>query len=194
MKKGIKESKVQRMRNLVSGNYNDKTKIISGYSKKEKEYSEGDIWEEKGKQYTIKRGIKRTVTKKDNIRKFNRIPLCCPTCNNSMNHPAHKQMFKLWGMCINCVMFWEQQMKAQGTFKAFLKDFNRKNFNAYIKDAITEYNEWLEDRNSKTFITEAGDIEDWGSGQDNETLKKDFNKTIKKARSKFKEKNNAASN
>ena len=34
MRKGISEDKVKRMRNIVSGNYNSKTKIRSGYTAK----------------------------------------------------------------------------------------------------------------------------------------------------------------
>ena len=37
MKKGISKNKVQRMRNLVSGNYNAKTKVVSGFTKTIKE-------------------------------------------------------------------------------------------------------------------------------------------------------------
>ena len=194
MRKGISTSKVQRMRNLVTGNYNDKTKISSGYNKKVKEYSEGDVWEENGKQYTIKRGIKRTVSKTGKLRNIMRVPLTCPCCKNSMSHPAHKQMFKLWGMCLNCVAFWEQEMRRKGTYESFMKDFNRKNFNAYIKDAISEYNDWLSNRNNKTHVTEAGDIEEWTYVDNTDKLKKQFNKKVKKAKAKFSEENNGKIN
>ena len=49
MRKGISESKVKRMRDLVAGNYNAKSKIASGYTKSKKEYKEGDIWIENKK-------------------------------------------------------------------------------------------------------------------------------------------------
>ena len=62
MKKGIKESKVQRMRNLVTGNYTANTKLISGYTPEIIERKEGDIWKEKGTE------ISSTGTRKyDNI-------------------------------------------------------------------------------------------------------------------------------
>ena len=58
MKKRISEAKVQRMRNIVTGNYNKSVKIQTGYKTKKK-YSEGDIWEEGNKTWTIKNGIKQ---------------------------------------------------------------------------------------------------------------------------------------
>ena len=70
MKKGISESKVKRMRNLLTKNYNDKTKIRSGYTKKETIYKEGDLWKENGKQWTIKNGINRTINKLSAARKI----------------------------------------------------------------------------------------------------------------------------
>ena len=65
MKKAIKESKVQRMRNLVTGNHNSSTEIQTGYSSRRVKRGEGDVWEEKGKTWTIKNGIKQNITKLD---------------------------------------------------------------------------------------------------------------------------------
>ena len=63
-KKGI-----QRMRNLVSGNASNKTKVSTGYGKKRIVRSEGDTWEIKGKTWTIKNGIRQTVSKLDAARR-----------------------------------------------------------------------------------------------------------------------------
>tara|TARA_R110002073_G_scaffold72607_1_gene177887 strand:- start:91 stop:666 length:576 start_codon:yes stop_codon:yes gene_type:complete len=191
MNKGISKNKVQRMRNIVTGDYTSKTNIRSGYTKKNITRVEGDVWEEKGKQWTIKRGIKCSVVKTNSIKTLNRVPLACPTCNRGMKHPAHKQIFKIWGMCVDCCMFWEQEMRKQGTYDDFMKDFNRKNFNAYVKDALSEYNDWLESRKSKTMVTEAGDIEDWDITDNNEELLEDFNKKVSEASDRFKEENDA---
>ena len=67
MKKYIPEHKVQRMRNLVTKNFGDKTKIQIGYGKSSDNYSEGDVWEEGGKTWTIKNGITQSVTNFDEI-------------------------------------------------------------------------------------------------------------------------------
>ena len=58
MKKGISESKVQRMRNIVKGDYTKSVSTQVGYKKSDKKV-EGDVWEEAGKTWTIKNGIKQ---------------------------------------------------------------------------------------------------------------------------------------
>ena len=52
MRKSISESKVQRMRNLATGNIHAKSAIRSGYTTKRVIRKEGDIWEERGKTWT----------------------------------------------------------------------------------------------------------------------------------------------
>ena len=51
MKKAISERKVQRMRNLVTKKFNNKTAIMQGYKKTNESYGEGDVWEERGKTW-----------------------------------------------------------------------------------------------------------------------------------------------
>lgn len=180
MKKGISKNKVQRMRNLVSGNHNAKSVIRSGYTKPVVERKEGDIWLEKGKKWTIKNGVKRTVNKLDFARKISRIPFGCPSCSKQLKHSAHKAMYRRWGMCLVCVQKWEAEMKADGTYDEWYKQFDKDNFNAYIDDIKVEYTEWLETRNAQSFITEAGVIEDWSQGDSSEQLAKEFDETIDK--------------
>ena len=59
LKKEFKHSDVERLRNLVKKDYTAKTKLQTGYQKKLNKYKEGDIWEESGKKWTIKNGIKQ---------------------------------------------------------------------------------------------------------------------------------------
>ena len=181
MKKGIKESNVQRMRNIVSGNYDSKTKISSGYTKRVKDYKEGDVWEENGKTWTVKRGIKRTVDKLSRVREIRKVPMLCPKCNESMHHQAHKAMFRRWGMCVTCVTKWENKMKNDGVYDEWHSQFDEANFDAFIKDAQQEYEEWLSSRNSKHYITEAGDIEDWKGGKTTKQLRQEFKEQVKQA-------------
>ena len=78
MKKSISESKVQRMRNIVTKKYNDKIAISTGYKKVKETYGEGDVWEQKGKTWTIKNGIRQNVTKLQSVRNAVMMPICCP--------------------------------------------------------------------------------------------------------------------
>ena len=69
LKKEFKRKDVDRMRNLIKGNVNDSSESQIGYKKKKKEYKEGDIWTENQKTWTIKNGIKQTISKLDKVKK-----------------------------------------------------------------------------------------------------------------------------
>jgi len=59
LKKEFQKRDVERLRNLVKGKHGDKTTAGIGYNGKTKEdYKEGDVWQENGKTWTIKDGIR----------------------------------------------------------------------------------------------------------------------------------------
>ena len=175
MKKGISSDKVQRMRNLVSGNYHAKTKISTGYTKSKVKYSEGDVWEENGKTWTIENGIKQTINKLDEARKSLRIPLTCPKCKNGkMTHPAHKKMYLRYGMCMNCVSMFEKELRSTGKYDDYVKEISKNSNEDWIKHVTEEYQDWLNNIDSKKYITEAGDIENWSGGESKKSLESKF--------------------
>jgi hypothetical protein len=187
MKKGISEQKVQRMRNLVSGNYGAKTKISTGFTTTKIKYEEGDVWEEKGKTWTIKNGIKQTISKLDEARKAIRIPLECPKCGDPrMTHPAYKKMYLKFGMCFNCVVKFEHDLKAAGKYEEYVTKLNKASSESWIKSMTEEYQDWLND-NSEHYITEAGDVEKWSGGESKEKLQEKFEKDQKEVTKKLKE-------
>jgi len=59
LKRQFTEKDVNRLRNLITKKYGDSTGVQSGYKKQIEDHVEGDEWEENGKQWTIKNGIKR---------------------------------------------------------------------------------------------------------------------------------------
>ena len=120
LKKEFKQSDVQRVRNIVNKDFTSKTKLQSGYQKQIKRYKEGDIWEESGKTWTIKNGIKQNITKLDNAKKALRIPLRCPKCNGSMEHWLAKKMYKIHGFCFDpCTVEYEDSLKQAGLYKQY---------------------------------------------------------------------------
>ena len=58
------------MRNLVSGDYGSKTRKQSGYKKYKNKKQEGDIWEEGGRTWTLKNGIKQNIRKLSKAREY----------------------------------------------------------------------------------------------------------------------------
>ena len=91
LKREFSKRDVQRMRNIITGNAGGSTGVQVGYSKQSQDYTEGDIWEENGKQWTIKNGIKQTVTKFDRLKKMFIIPIACPECSKPMKNDDEQE-------------------------------------------------------------------------------------------------------
>jgi hypothetical protein len=133
--------------------------LQSGYSKAHRSHREGDIWEESGKTWTIKNGIKQNVTKLDAAKKAVRVPLACPKCGGSMNHHIHKKMYKIHGFCFDCTINYEAELRKAGLFDKYEKSMIQGNMKAFSKDL----SEWVDMyvQSTQTFVTEQGVIEDW---------------------------------
>ena len=169
--KKIKQDKVQRMRNLVTGDYGAKTQKRSGYRKYSKKYSEGEEWEEDGKKWTLKRGVKQNLTKLKDARDYGKIPLSCPKCSEAMSRAQHKFMFKHYGHCLYCQTNVEHEKKREGTYNQWVIENVKKNFEKWKEEKRQRFSLWLEEVDSKNYITEAGQIEDWSNMS--ESAKKD---------------------
>ena len=65
LKKEFQKRDVERLRNLVKGKYGNKSTVGVGYTKKEEFHKEGDVWEDDGRQWTTKDGIKQNISKLD---------------------------------------------------------------------------------------------------------------------------------
>lgn len=185
LQKEFKQSDVQRVRNIVNKDYTASTKTQSGYSRSSKKRKEGDVWEEKGKKWTIKDGLKQNITKLDKAKKSIRIPLACPKCGTSMNYHLHKKMYKIHGFCFNCTVDYEAQLKKEGLYDSYVKNFIAGNAEAWVKDLESWILETLEKDSS--YVTEHGDVESWGKvGTDHKKeVKNELYKYIKLLRDKI---------
>lgn len=184
LKKEFKDKDVQRLRNLVQGKYGDKTTQSVGYTKKQEFYNEGDIWEEDGRQWTIKDGIKQNITKLDKAKESINIPLFCPSCSNLMKKKLDKRFYLQFKHCFDCQIEYEEELKIQGLWK----EQDQKHVNDNVDNIINEFEVWFEEHinhSNEDFITEDGDVEKWVGGNKNqiqaskeETLR--FLKSLKK--------------
>ena len=143
MKKGISQNKVNRMRNLVTGDHNAKTKISSGYETKTIERVEGDVWKERGKTWTIKKGIKQTVNKLDEFRLKNQLPLCCSKCEKSMKPWRDSKAYSHFGFCSNCLSIFEAKMKINGTWKEYKESVQDANYDSWLDEQYAEFKDFL---------------------------------------------------
>jgi len=179
--KDWKGSDVQRMRNIITKNYGDKTTTQVGYTKEYVKHIEGDIWEENNKQWTIKNGIKQTITKLDIVRKQVSLPLVCPKCSNSMVNRLDKIMYPIHTMCFNCVIDYETELKRLGKFEEYQNNINKNGLKIHLQETENILLELMMDNDKGSFITENGDIEAWNSNNSfKEMLIKDMQEYIQK--------------
>jgi len=135
LKKEFKQRDVQRVRNIVNKDYTAKTKAQTGYKKIIGKYKEGDIWEESGKNWTIKNGIKQNVTKLDAAKKAVRIPLRCPNCGGPMKHHLAQKMYKIHGFCFDpCTVEYEADLRKAGLFEQYEQRMMQGSMKLFVKD------------------------------------------------------------
>ena len=182
LQKEFREEDIQRMRNIITGNTAGATRIQTGYTKKHIERNEGDIWEENGKTWTINNGLKQTVTKHDKLRALVKMPLACPKCKKAMKATAlNKKMWNIHNQCFNCTVEYETQLKATGQYEEYAKNIMNANKNTFADDyeaAVKEY----ETAQPDTYVSEAGDIENWVGGKANPEIIKALKANIKQLR------------
>ena len=203
-KKAFTRKDVERVRNLAQGKSGASSESQVGYTKKRVEYKEGDIWTENRKTWTIKNGIKQTISKLDKIKKEIFMPLCCPQCNKIMKGQLDKPNYRIHKKCHACVVETEHKSMIQ------IQKENKKNniFNENSQDGKWDYDNYLEKLRTKNhltilddvesqlldivntsntnYISEQGDIERWVGGVDKEKMKKEIKKGAQKTRKRLK--------
>ena len=190
LKKEFKRKDVNRARNLIMGNSGDSTGTQIGYNTKQTDYKEGDVWTEGRKTWTIKNGIKQTISKLDKIKKEVFMPLCCPKCSNVMKNRLDKPNYKIHKMCFDCVIEFEGRLKhKKGRYEKYINELKAKNsldivdeMESYLLDAINTSN--------SGFVSEDGVVERWVGGVDKVELTKQVKEATKTRRKHIEKKLN----
>jgi hypothetical protein len=167
LKKQFSEQDIQRIRNLVKGKNGERTVHGVGLQKSSiQDHIEGDIWEENGKKWTIKNGIRENITKLDKFKKAS-VPTFCPSCKQVMDKQLDTHYFKSHGSCLDCITKFETKLKLEGKWEEHVKNIH----NQEIDRTIEEYKGFMEaslNESNNSFVTEAGDIQQWVGGIDKE--------------------------
>ena len=181
LQREFKGRDVQRMRNIITKDYNAKTTTQVGYSKAYVDRKEGDVWEEDGKKWILKNGIKQTVTRFDSLKKAINLPIACPNCSKGMKTTTlNKKMWPIHKMCFDCVITMETELKRTGGYEEYVRNITNRGVKTYIKDLEDALLDMASESN-ESFVTEAGDIEKWGgNGLDNKKLTEDLQEYIEK--------------
>jgi DNA-directed RNA polymerase subunit M/transcription elongation factor TFIIS len=171
LKKEFSKKDVQRARNLVTGDTSARITEGVGYTKQYEYHQEGDIWEENGKKWTIKNGLKQNITKLDKFKKMGTLPLFCPECNNLMKKELDKKVYPAYQKCFDCIIDYEAELQKQGKLEEHFDNLR----NNHIDSAIAGYKSFMVDQLASSnsndhFVTEAGDVENWKGGISKEEL------------------------
>ena len=177
LNKEFKKTDVNRLRNLIQGKTDESTGTQIGYNTKQEDRKEGDIWVENKKTWTIKKGIKQTISKLDKIKKEVFMPLCCPECGNVMKKRLDKPNYNIHKKCFDCVVDFEHKLKIKGEYKTYIKTLEAKNsldivseMESYLLDAINTSN--------SGFVSEDGVVERWVGGVDKVKLTKQIKEAV----------------
>lgn len=146
------------------------------------ERKEGDVWTEKGKTWTIKNGIKRTVTKFDAVRKDILEPLSCPECGGKMSHRNDSIMWRHHKKCFDCVIKFETELIRTGQFEEYQRNKIKSNVETFIKDLSKYADEYLLENSNSGYVTEDGDVENWIGGYTKEQVDEIIKPQIEKVK------------
>ena len=173
LNKEFRKTDVNRLRNLIQGKTGDSTSTQIGYNTKQEDRKEGDIWVENKKTWTIKNGIKQTISKLDKIKKEVFMPLCCPECSNVMKKRLDKPNYNIHKKCFDCVVDFEHKLRIKGEYNQYKENLITKNsldivdeMESYLLSAVNETN--------NGFVSEHGEVERWVGGIDKEKMTKDI--------------------
>jgi hypothetical protein len=176
LKKQFAEKDIQRIRNLVKGKGGEKITHGIGYTKDVEDHVEGDIWQEDGRTWTIKNGIKQNITKLDKFKKAS-VPLFCPSCKQVMDKQLDSFYFKSYGECLDCRTTFETKLKIEGKWEDYVKETFNKEIDQAIEEYKVFYKESLEESNLGT-VTENGDVETWIGSINKERAEESLNEVI----------------
>ena len=182
LKKEFKQKDVNRARNLIMGKTDASTSTQIGYNTKQKDYKEGDVWTEGRKTWTIKNGIKQTISKLDKIKKEVFMPLCCPECGNVMKKRLDKPHYRINKKCYDCVIDFEGKLIVRGEYEDYKNKLKGKNSIDILNELESTLLSAVNTSNSN-FVSEDGVVEKWVGGIDKEKFTEEI-KTAAKAKRK----------
>ena len=144
---------IKALQQMLEGNHKFQTRKTTGFSdaentaKKNTKHEVGDVWEEtdvtSGVTYVIEQRegfrIKRTKNSevlqsvREELRAF---PNCRKdVCTCSGQHALDKKMRSIHGMCFDCVIDMEHELKKSGQYSDYEQNKIRENATAWLADA-----------------------------------------------------------
>jgi len=128
----------------------DGDKLVFGWrGEPEPTRQEGDVWvDANGKKWTIKNGIRQTVTKLDDAK----TPHWCPKCSKPMNHRFDIKFWRIRGHCYDCNIKFESELRRQGKWEEYERKIMLRNYIAEVKDKISELQSYHNEVSKPEFL------------------------------------------
>ena len=194
---------IKAVQQMLDGTHKFQTKKTVGFAdakdaaKKSEHHDIGDTWEETdsfGITYIVEQrdGFRIRKTKNSEVLQSVREELrAFPNCRKDVctcvgTHPLDQKMRGIHGMCFDCVIEMEHEMKKDGTFDEYARNKVRENALSWLRDAERDV-ELLKQSYTQAmqFVTNAdGETESWAAKMSNEQ----FEETIQKQFDEFKQK------
>lgn len=128
----------------------DDQRLVFGWrGEAEPTRKEGDVWEDvHGKRWTIKNGIRQTVTKLDDAK----TPFWCPKCSKPLNHRFDVKFWRIRGHCMDCNIKFESELRRQGKWEEYEHKIILRNYIAEVKDKISELQSYYNEISKPEFL------------------------------------------
>ena len=182
---------IKAIKEMLSGTHKTQTKIQMGYTGERVNREEGDIWEENGKKWTIKNGIKKSVNKLGNyMDQFDFSNCYQDSCNITQYNMTDldKKMSSFHGMCFNCATKMKTKMMLDGTWEAYEQERVKKNAIAWLNDAENDVLEIKKAMTKTEFVNSNGSVEKWSLDKKEEKIIDEIDTQWSKYKSDFQNK------
>jgi len=160
-----KLNNIKAVKEMIAGNHRTQTKNTVAFDA-EKEFIKrevGDQWnDDDGNVWEQKAGYKIKLGKLSELRsEINTFPKCSKeVCTCMTPNRNDLKMKSIHGMCFDCVINMEHQMKIDGTYKTYERNKKLENAKAWLKQAELE-KEVIKSALKARFVNEDGSLEDW---------------------------------
>jgi len=158
---------IKAVKEMLGGEHKTQTKKTISFSDKVFVKREvGETWiDNKNQKWEQRNGYKVKVGKLSKLRNEMRtFPNCKKECNAHLDPgQADLKMKAIHGMCLNCVVEMEHELRKNGTYEEYENNKMLQNAEAWLKQAELE-KDVLKSTLQASYVNEDGSIEDWGKG------------------------------
>jgi hypothetical protein len=179
---------IKAIKEMIAGTHRTQTKTTIGFETKDYVRREvGEQWtDELGNLWEQKKGYKVKLGKLSDLRNELKTFPNCPkeTCTCKKPSRADEKMKAFHGMCLDCVIDMEHQLKIEGKFKEYERSKILENAKAWLKQAEIE-KEILKTGLKAQYILEDGRVEEWEGGISPEELEAKIDAEFEKFKTEF---------